>query len=115
MTARRRICKPPDRVVVRIRANIEEHSQRRSGSDRRMNGLLLVALGGALGASSRYVVATAAVRAFGDRFPVGTLLINVVGCFLMGVVAELLAARFEPSESLRLFIATGFLGGFTTF
>jgi CrcB protein len=80
-----------------------------------MNGLLLVAIGGAIGASSRYLVAIASGKAFGDWFPFGTLLINIVGCFLMGVFVEYLAARLQPSEGLRLFVATGFLGGFTTF
>lgn len=80
-----------------------------------MNGLLLVAIGGAIGASSRHLVAIASLRAFGNSFPVGTLLINVVGCFLMGIFVELLAAKLQPSEGLRLFVATGFLGGFTTF
>jgi CrcB protein len=80
-----------------------------------MNSLLLVALGGAIGASSRHLLAIGSFRAFGEWFPIGTLLINVVGCFLMGAAVELLAARLQPSEGLRLFVATGFLGGFTTF
>lgn len=80
-----------------------------------MNNLILVAVGGGLGASIRYGFGIAAVRLFGTGFPVGTLLVNVIGCFLMGVFVELLALRFDGSESLRVFVATGVLGGFTTF
>ncbi len=80
-----------------------------------MGNLLLVAVGGAFGASARHLVAVASARAFGTGFPVGTLAINVVGCFLMGILVEALALRAEGSNGLRLLIATGFLGGFTTF
>ncbi len=80
-----------------------------------MNGLLLVALGGAIGASSRHLVAMASLRAFGEWFPIGTLLINIIGCLLMGVFVAFLDAKLQPPEGLRLFVATGFLGGFTTF
>ena len=54
-------------------------------------------------------------RAFGVAFPYGTLAVNVIGGFLMGLFIELLARRFEGSPELRLFIAIGILGGFTTF
>lgn len=80
-----------------------------------MNNLLLVAAGGAIGASARHLVGTVSLRAFGSGFPVGTLTVNVVGCLVMGLFVGLLASRFQGSENLRLFVATGFLGGFTTF
>ena len=80
-----------------------------------MNNVLLVAAGGAFGASARHLVGVASLRAFGSGFPYGTLIVNVVGCLLMGVFIGLLSARFQSSEALRLFVATGFLGGFTTF
>ena len=80
-----------------------------------MTGLLLVAAGGAIGASLRYGVGIASVRLFGTGFPVGTLFINIIGCFVMGLFVELLALRWNGSEQLRLFVATGILGGFTTF
>jgi CrcB protein len=54
-------------------------------------------------------------RVFGVAFPYGTLAVNVIGGFLMGLFIELLARRFEGSPELRLFIAIGILGGFTTF
>ncbi|MFD1341048.1 fluoride efflux transporter CrcB [Litorisediminicola beolgyonensis] len=75
--------------------------------------LLQVAIGGALGATSRYLTGVAAVRLMGPGFPWGTLTVNVLGSFLMGVLAVALgqfsATRFAP------FLMTGLLGGFTTF
>jgi fluoride exporter len=80
-----------------------------------MNAILLVASGGAIGSVARYLVGVAMARAFGVAFPYGTLAVNVIGGFLMGLFIELLARRFEGSPELRLFIAIGILGGFTTF
>ena len=77
--------------------------------------LLLVAAGGAIGASLRHLVNLASLRLAGPGFPWGTMAVNVAGCFAMGVFVELLARRFNASNELRLFIATGVLGGFTTF
>ncbi len=81
-----------------------------------MYHLGLVALGGGLGAGLRHLVNVAALRLFGAGFPVGTLVVNVGGGLLMGLVAGFFALRFEGGGSnLRLFLATGILGGFTTF
>ncbi|NND50619.1 MAG: fluoride efflux transporter CrcB [Rhizobiales bacterium] len=80
-----------------------------------MNHLLAVALGGALGAGSRHLVNMAALKFLGSSFPWGTLTVNVAGCFLMGVLVEALALKFQASQEVRLFLATGVLGGFTTF
>ena len=77
--------------------------------------LLLVMLGGAIGAGLRHLANIAALRAFGPGFPWGTMGINVAGSFAMGLFIELLARKFGASNELRLFIATGILGGFTTF
>ncbi len=74
-----------------------------------------VALGGALGASGRYFAGVWAARLLGHGFPYGTLIVNVVGCFLMGVVIEAAALRFSLSQEMRAFLTTGVLGGFTTF
>jgi CrcB protein len=83
--------------------------------ERRMGNLLIVAAGGAVGSVTRHLVGTASLKLFGSGFPVGTMLINIAGSFLMGVFIELLGLRFNGSEQLRLLVATGFLGGFTTF
>jgi fluoride exporter len=75
--------------------------------------LPLVALGGAIGASLRYLTGLAAQRAFGPGFPVGTLIVNVLGCLAMGALAALLADKTSPR--LAPFLMTGILGGFTTY
>lgn len=80
-----------------------------------MNHVLIVAAGGAIGASLRHLTGLAALRLWGPGFPWGTLAVNLVGSFVMGLVIEWLARRTGASNELRLFIATGILGGFTTF
>ncbi|GLK69447.1 fluoride efflux transporter CrcB [Hansschlegelia plantiphila] len=76
--------------------------------------VLLVAVGGALGSVARYLVNVCATRMFGLGFPWGTLTVNVVGGFVMGMLAALLALK-GGSQELRVFLLTGVLGGFTTF
>lgn len=80
-----------------------------------MQHLLIVAMGGALGSGMRHLVNLASLRLFGPGFPWGTLTVNIVGSLAMGLFVELLARRFGGSAELRLFVATGILGGFTTF
>lgn len=77
--------------------------------------LVLVALGGGLGASARYLTGIAATRVFGHGFPFGTLTVNIVGSLLMGVLIGWLARRGMGQSQLQVFLATGLLGGFTTF
>ncbi len=76
---------------------------------------LLVAVGGAIGSLLRYYVGLGSLRLMGPGFPWGTLIVNVVGCFIIGVFAEMIMRRFNASVELRLLLITGFLGGFTTF
>ena len=76
---------------------------------------MLVAVGGAIGSVLRYYVSQWALRLAGPAFPWGTLTVNVVGCFVIGVFAEMIIRRFDASPDLRLLLITGFLGGFTTF
>ncbi len=80
-----------------------------------MYHVFLVFIGGGIGASFRHLVNFAALRLVGPNFPWGTMAINIAGSFAMGVFIELLARRFNASYELRLFVATGILGGFTTF
>ena len=80
-----------------------------------MKFLALAAIGGAIGASGRYLVGTAALRLFGSGYPWGTLIVNIVGALLMGILIELMALKYSGSQELRIFLATGILGGFTTF
>ncbi len=80
-----------------------------------MKMLLAVALGGAVGATGRYLFASQALRWMGPGFPWGTFGVNLVGSFCMGVLIESLALRFQVSPEMRVFLVTGVLGGFTTF
>lgn len=75
----------------------------------------LVALGGALGSVSRFLVGPAIQRAFGFTFPFGTLFINILGSFILGIVAEIAIEGGPISPNGRAFLGIGFCGGFTTF
>jgi fluoride exporter len=77
--------------------------------------ILWVALGGAVGSAARYLVNAGAGRAFGPAFPWHTLIVNVVGCFAMGLLIELFARKLNAGHDARAFLTTGILGGFTTF
>ncbi|RYZ11672.1 MAG: fluoride efflux transporter CrcB, partial [Alphaproteobacteria bacterium] len=79
-----------------------------------MLNVLLVALGGGLGAASRFGVSLA-VPARADAWPVATFGINVVGSLAIGVLAGWLSSRGDAGEPWRLFLGVGVLGGFTTF
>ena len=80
-----------------------------------MMQILYVALGGAIGASLRHLVNVASLKWFGPGFPWGTFTVNILGSLAMGIFVELLTRRLGGSQELRLFVATGLLGGFTTF
>jgi CrcB protein len=80
-----------------------------------MMNVLLVALGGAVGSVCRYLVGVWTLRWFGSSFPWGTLAVNVIGCFAIGLLTEMIARRFDASAELRLLVVTGLIGGFTTF
>jgi len=76
---------------------------------------ILAAIGGALGSAARYLTGAAAVIAFGANFPWGTMIVNVVGSFLMGFLTGLAVYRSAIGPDLRVFLTTGILGGYTTF
>ena len=80
-----------------------------------MKLVLLVASGGAIGSVLRYLVGLASGRLLGVGFPWGTLAVNIAGSLAMGLVIGLAASKLHLTNELRVFIATGFLGGFTTF
>ena len=80
-----------------------------------MSAFLLVSAGGFLGANLRYGISVWAGRRYGSGFPIGTLIANVAGSFLIGLVLGLLAAWFDDDRSARLLLATGLLGAETTF
>ncbi len=76
---------------------------------------LVVAAGGAAGAVGRYLVDVLASPCLGTGFPFGTLIVNIVGSFIMGVLVEGMALAWTIGEQMRLFLAVGILGAFTTF
>lgn len=76
---------------------------------------LIVFLGAGIGGALRHGVNIAATRMFGFGFPYGTLIVNVVGSFAMGLFAGFFAYRSGIPQHVRLFLTTGILGGFTTF
>jgi CrcB protein len=77
--------------------------------------LLLICLGGACGTAARYGVDVAAARWLGVDFPYGTLIVNVLGSFLIGVIQEVALSTSLVPETLRLVLAVGVMGGFTTY
>ena len=81
-----------------------------------MAGFLIVFLGGGLGASLRHGVNLLSARYFGSAFPWHTLIENVTGSLVMGLLAGYFAFKADPTtQSWRLFLTTGILGGYTTF
>ncbi|WP_378954076.1 fluoride efflux transporter CrcB [Pelosinus sp. sgz500959] len=77
--------------------------------------VLAVAVGGSIGATARYLVSTWAAGRFGIGFPYGTLIVNVVGCFIIGAFMTATTERFIVSPYWRLIVTVGFVGGLTTF
>src|SRR5216683_2216345 len=80
-----------------------------------MDRYLMVLVGGGVGALARYVLGTEIAARVGGRFPLGTLVINVTGSFLIGLLMTLFTERFQPHPNWRLLLVVGFLGGYTTF
>lgn len=80
-----------------------------------MKTILAIAIGGALGAVGRHVVAYQFNQLFSGGFPFGTLGVNILGSFLLGVLIEVMALFWSPSPELRALLTVGFLGAFTTF
>lgn len=76
---------------------------------------IFIGTGGFLGSVLRYWTSINAYKIFGEKFPYGTFIVNVVGCLLIGFVAEISENRFLISPEIRSFIMIGFLGGYTTF
>ena len=77
--------------------------------------LFLIALFGAIGTLARYGLQGVVQIRMGSMFPYGTLLINLTGCFLLGLIGQLTLNRMLISSDLRIAIAVGFFGGYTTF
>ena len=80
-----------------------------------MEKYLIVLLGGAIGSLARFLAATAVMSRYPGRFPLGTLIVNVTGCFLIGAIMTSLTQKTAPLPNWRLFLVVGLLGGYTTF
>jgi CrcB protein len=80
-----------------------------------MHGYLIVFLGAGLGGAARHGVNVLAVRLLGFNFPYGTVMVNVAGSLIIGLLAGWFAHKGDPGQAWRLFLTTGILGGFTTF
>lgn len=80
-----------------------------------MRLLTLAICGGAIGSGARHMVNVGMARALGPNYPWSTLTVNVAGSFLMGFLVDMIARRYGGSPEMRTFLATGILGGFTTF
>jgi len=80
-----------------------------------MTSILLVFLGGGIGAVARYGLQGTVYRALGDGFPYGTIVVNIMGCFCIGLLMVVMDERFLVNPSIRIFLTIGVLGGFTTF
>jgi CrcB protein len=84
-------------------------------AEQRMKELIAIALGGSMGAVARYAVANGVYAWLGRGFPHGTLVVNVSGCLMMGLLTELMLQRFALAVEYRAAILIGFLGAYTTF
>ena len=77
--------------------------------------LFLIGLAGFIGTLARYWLSGVVARRYGETFPLGTLAVNLVGCFLVGLLFYLMQERYLVNQNVRTIILIGLLGGFTTF
>lgn len=80
-----------------------------------MEKILYVGIGGFIGASLRYLISIGSTKLFGNQFPYGTLIVNILGGILIGFIMEVSLSTNLISSNLKLFLTTGILGGLTTF
>ncbi|MEX2451338.1 MAG: fluoride efflux transporter CrcB [Rhodospirillales bacterium] len=84
-------------------------------SEPTMKMILFIAAGGAMGALGRYFVVSQAGHWLGFTFPYGTLIVNILGSFILGSLTEIMALSWSVSQETRAFLVVGLLGAFTTF
>jgi CrcB protein len=80
-----------------------------------LKNILIIGAGGFIGSVLRYLTQVASSKFFSLSFPVGTFIVNILGCFIIGVVYALSEKNNFLTPEMRLFLAVGFCGGFTTF
>lgn len=104
----------PERDVVDSDVDLHDPAQRTETQPREWEFLAIIAAGGAVGAEARYGL-DVALPHHADSFPWATLLTNISGCLLIGVLMVVVVEVLTPHRLLRPFLGTGILGGFTTF
>lgn len=77
--------------------------------------LLLVGVGGGIGSILRYLTSYCTAKYYVGAFPLGTFLVNLLGCFLIGILAAIIGHHITANDNLKLLLITGFCGGYTTF
>ena len=80
-----------------------------------MERFLLICLGGSIGSGARYLTGLVAAQWFGSEFPYGTLIVNLAGAFIIGLVQQLGTEALLIPDNVRLFLTTGMMGGLTTY
>ncbi|HEY7749742.1 MAG TPA: fluoride efflux transporter CrcB [Aestuariivirgaceae bacterium] len=80
-----------------------------------MEGFVIVFIGAGIGGAMRHAVNIISAKLLGSNLPYGTLMVNIFGSFVMGLLVEWFALKFDPGQLWRLWLTTGILGGFTTF
>lgn len=80
-----------------------------------MKQTLLVGLGGGLGSILRYLTSILTAKYYANSFPLATFAVNIIGCFLIGLLIGLLGQNIQANQNLKLLFITGFCGGYTTF
>jgi CrcB protein len=91
------------------------HIEAKWGEGIKVTKLFFVGLGGFIGTLGRYWLSEAIARRYGETFPLGTLIVNALGCFLIGLLFYLLYDRIPVNPTSRGVVFVGLLGGFTTF
>jgi len=77
--------------------------------------IIMLIIGGALGATARFTISQFIDKHFTTQFPVGIFIVNIIGCFFIGLIMSLLQNKFQLNEVFRFFLVIGFLGSLTTF
>lgn len=80
-----------------------------------MKSILLVGIGGAIGSIFRYLISVSTNKIWNNSFPLGTFVINIIGCLIIGIIVSLAQKQNIIDNNLKLLLITGFCGGFTTF
>jgi CrcB protein len=80
-----------------------------------IRAVLIVGLGGAIGSMLRYLTSVFVAKYYANAFPLATFIVNIIGCFIIGLLAGFLAKSQFASQEIKWFLITGLCGGYTTF